>query len=167
MRLSATVVAAALMLPACAAPALPRSFGGVVTHVGDGDSIRVRPDSGGAPLAIRLQGIDAPELCQPHGVPARDALAGRVLRQPVTVTPTTSGKDDYGRLLARVQQRGEDVGGWMVAQGHAWSYRRRGDAGPYAAQQAQARRERLGLWAEPGAVEPRLFRQRGGCRQRD
>ena len=165
MRLLAPLVAAALLLSACAAPAAPRSFSGVVTHVGDGDSLWVRPASGGAPLAVRLQGIDAPEICQPHGMVARDALARRVLNQPVTVS--TRGKDDYDRWLARVQHGGDDVGGWMVAHGHAWSYRRRGDAGPYAGQQAQARRARVGLWSQPGAIEPRLFRQQGGCRQRD
>jgi len=165
MHLLSLLLAAALMLPTCAAPAGARSFSGVVTHVGDGDSLWVRPASGGPPQAVRLQGIDAPEICQPHGERSREALAGRVLHQQVTLA--TSGRDDYDRLLARVQLRGEDVGGWLVARGHAWSFRRRGDAGPYAAQQAQARRARHGLWAQPGAIEPRLFRQQSGCRRRE
>lgn len=166
MRLLTALLAMALVLPVCAATApAVRSFDGIVTHVGDGDSLWVRPASGGPPRSVRLQGIDAPEICQPHGVSAREALAARVLHRQVSLS--TRGKDDYDRLLARVLLRGEDIGGWMVGQGHAWSYRRRGDAGPYATEQAQARRARAGLWAQPGAVEPRQFRQRGGCRQRD
>jgi endonuclease YncB( thermonuclease family) len=40
-----------------------------------------------------------------------------------------------------------------------------GRAGPYAPLEAQARRDRKGLWSEPAALEPRLFRQQHGrCR---
>jgi micrococcal nuclease len=34
--------------------------------------------------------------------------------------------------------------------------------GPYAPLEAQARSRRAGLWALPGALEPRSFRQRFG-----
>ncbi|MBI5275068.1 MAG: thermonuclease family protein [Burkholderiales bacterium] len=137
-------------------------FEGHVTHVSDGDTIWVRPERGGAPLAVRLEGIDAPELCQPHGLQARDALARRVLRQPVSVQAT--GRDDYGRLLARVHAGGSDVGARLVRQGHAWSYRFRRDRGPYAKEERAARQARRGLWADPSPMEPRAFRrQHGPC----
>lgn len=146
------------------APAWSAASGwsGVVTHVSDGDTLWVRPPGGQAPRKIRLDGIDAPEICQRHGEASAQALAQRVLHKPVHVV--TRATDDYQRALAKVSLQGDDVGGWMVAQGHAWSYRYRGSRGPYATQEAKARRARRGLFADAQSVRPREFRQRyGSC----
>lgn len=143
---------------AVAAPSA--AWRGTVTHVTDGDTLWVRPQRGGAPRVIRLDGIDAPELCQHHGEAARAALVGHVLGQTVQVQ--VRRRDDYGRALARVRLQGQDVGGWLVRQGHAWSYRYRRSAGPYATQEKQARDQRLGLFRAPGAQRPRDFRRRHG-----
>lgn len=154
------IAACLLLLAALACPGVQaRTVDGVVSHVTDGDTIWVRPADGGAPLHVRLQGIDAPELCQAFGPQARAALAARVLRQPVQLS--LRARDAYDRSVARVSLRGQDIGAWLVAEGYAWTsgYARR--RGPYAEQQAQARLERRGLWASQ-ALEPRLFRRRHG-----
>lgn len=151
------VLAACLLLPALAAQA--RVLQGIVTHVVDGDSIWVRPASGVA-IEIRLQGIDAPEICQAFGAQARDALAGLALHRPVTVT--TRARDRYERTLARVSVGSQDIGSWMVARGYAWSNGWRRSGGPYAQQQEQARAARLGLWSSGRAQPPREFRKRHG-----
>lgn len=148
----------ALVHPASAAQR--QSFQGTVTHVSDGDTLWVRPVHGGAPTAVRLHGIDAPEVCQPFGEQSRQALAARVLHQAVTVD--VRGRDDFHRTLARVRLHGQDVGGWLVFTGHAWSYRYRRDRGPYAQQETQARQARRGLWAANSPTEPRDFRKRQG-----
>lgn len=151
-----------LLLLALALPASAAQFRGVVTHVTDGDTLWVRRSSGGPAVEIRLLDLDAPEGCQRYGPEAKQALADRVLRQPVRVS--TRGRDDYGRLLGRVEHGRDDVGAWMVRHGHAWSMTFQGRPGPYARQEAQARREERGLWSLPGAVDPRSFRKRyGGC----
>jgi endonuclease YncB( thermonuclease family) len=156
------LVAAGVLL-VFAACAQARGFQGTVTHVTDGDSLWVRPASGGAPIELRLQGIDAPEICQASGRLSRDALAALVLRRPVAVR--TRARDTYQRTLARVSIDGQDVGAWMVERGYAWSYRFRGRGGPYEEQQARARDARLGLWSEARAIEPRQFRKsHGSCR---
>ena len=166
---------------------------GVVTFVSDGDSVMVRPASGGAPMKIRINGVDAPEICQAYGPESRLALQSRVMGR--TVTLDGQRRDDYGRVLARIYVSegngaspgkagkftdADDVGQWMVQQGHAWSYRFRRDAGPYAAEELQARAARRGLFAgmrpgkpgppgqlgqlgqSPQIVEPRDFRKRHG-----
>jgi len=145
---------------AVAAPLHAASFSGTVSHVTDGDTLWVRPAAGGAPVELRLLDLDAPEGCQAFGREAGQALRARVLHQRVRVR--TRGTDDYRRQLAKVEHRGEDVGGWMVRQGYAWSMTFRGKAGPYAPLEARARGERRGLWARPGALEPRSFRRRFG-----
>ncbi len=138
----------------------PLNWRGTVIHVTDGDSLWVRPQHGGMPRAIRLDGIDAPELCQSHGEAARSALVGQVLGRAVQVR--VRHHDDYGRALARVRIQGRDVGEWLVREGHAWSYRYRGHPGPYAVLERQAREQRRGLFSEPGAQRPREFRRRHG-----
>lgn len=151
-------LAAALLLAAAAVHA--GTWRGTVSHVTDGDTLWVRPADGGAPVQIRLLGLDAPEKCQPFGVEARDALRTRVLGQPVRVR--ARGQDDYGRQLARIDHRREDVGRWLVREGYAWSMKFKGRSGPYAALEAKAQQERKGLWALPGALDPRVFRKRYG-----
>jgi micrococcal nuclease len=143
-----------------AVPVQAATYRGTVTHVTDGDTVWVRPATGGAPVEIRLLDLDAPEGCQSFGAESKRALRARLLQQPVRVR--TGGTDDYGRQLARIEHRGEDVGRWMVSEGNAWSNTFRGKQGPYARQEAQARAGRRGLWALPGALDPRSFRKRFG-----
>jgi micrococcal nuclease len=137
------------------APVSAKPLHGIVSHVTDGDTLWVRPASG-PPVQVRIRGLDAPEICQPFGPQARDALAARVLHRPVQVA--TRARDKYHRTVGRVSLQDQDIGAWLVAGGYAWSAHYRNRAGPYGDEERQARR---GLWAEP-AVEPRLFRKRHG-----
>ena len=150
------VVAAELSLPVQALP----PWTGVVTHVVDGDTVHVRPLAGGAPRSLRLLGMDAPEICQEGGVAARDALNERVFQRQVQVQ--VQGSDDYGRDLVRLYLASEDVGQWMVQRGHAWSYRFRQDAGPYAESERHAQILRRGIFAGLPLENPRDFRRRHG-----
>lgn len=144
--------------------AVPRNdpWPGLVSHVADGDTIRVRPLQGGKPVRVRINGIDAPEICQAGGPAARDALKRRVLGRQVVVIGRS--RDDYGRLLGQVVLDGDDVGAWMVVQGQAWSYRYRGAAGPYAVQQRRAQASRRGIFSDGhvSAIYPAVFRQQHG-----
>lgn len=135
---------------------------GIVTHVSDGDTLWVRAAKAAEPVKIRLEGLDAPEICQAGGEASRLALEGLVMNQVVVVQGRRH--DTYGRLLARLSVHGEDVGSTLVAQGHAWSYHFKRYGGPYAAQEAHAKSAHRGLFADRLAQEPRLFRkQHGGC----
>ena len=151
-----------LLLCACAlaASAHAETFRGMVSHVTDGDTLWVRPASGGAPIEIRLHGIDAPEGCQAFGPQAKRALMARVLRQPVVVR--TRGQDDFHRTVAQVRHRGQDLGSWLVREGHAWSNGFGRKPGPYAREEDAARKARRGLWVAPRPLEPRNFRRSHG-----
>ena len=135
----------------------------VVTYVIDGDTVQVRQPEGGKPVSIRIDGIDAPEICQTGGTAARDALKRKVLGNRVVVY--SKAHDDYGRLVARIVLKGEDQGQWMVAQGMAWSYRYRYNEGPYAAHQRMAQNAGIGLFSPAFASAPAYpasFRKRHG-----
>jgi micrococcal nuclease len=128
--------------------------------VSDGDTLWVEPEGGGTPRKLRLQGVDAPEICQPGGVAAREALRALVMQRRLKVQ--VKYFDDYGRGLAHIEVDGQDVGAALVRQGQAWSYRWRRSLGPYAAQEAQARQDRIGVFAQPTPELPRDFRRRNG-----
>jgi endonuclease YncB( thermonuclease family) len=111
-------------------------------HVVDGDSLRM----GGTD--IRLKGIDAPELRQtcrrsgrpyPCGQESRQALLRLVGDGPVRCRVT--GRDRYGRSLARCTMGEADLGAVLVQEGHALAY------GGYVREEASARKRSAGLWS--------------------
>ncbi|MDO8448906.1 MAG: thermonuclease family protein [Rhodoferax sp.] len=136
-------------------------FAGEVSFVSDGDTLWVQPEAGGPPRKLRIDGIDAPEICQTGGVASREVLAQHALHKRVSVS--VRRYDSYGRGLARIQLEDDDLGARMVRAGQAWSYRWRRNPGPYAAEEAVARQSRRGLFATNDPPElPRSFRQRHG-----
>lgn len=162
-----TALGAALLCAVAAAAPLPPAerFDGVVTRVSDGDTLWVRPDPTSQrarprPVKLRLVGLDAPERCQAHGPEAGAALSALVLGQRVTVRRRAT--DQHGRALGTLWRGEQDVGALLVTGGHAWSARYRGDAGPYAAEEAAARAARRGLFSAAAPEPPRDFRRRHG-----
>lgn len=135
-------------------------FFGKVSAVSDGDTLWVRPETGGRPRQLRIDGIDAPERCQTGGEASRKTLAAHVLDRRVEVT--VRRYDDYGRALARLVVDKKDVGAYMVSSGHAWSYRWRSSPGPYSPEEVLARRAGRGIFASGGPELPRDFRKRHG-----
>lgn len=149
------VVAAVLGIAAAAAQAVPAQ----VIRVSDGDTVWVR-EAGRRPFRLRLDGLDAPERCQPGGETARAALAARVLHRQVELT--TRARDMHGRAIGRLHAEGRDVGAWLVERGLAWDHRYRGRPGPYAVQERAARAAGRGVFADPRPEPPRDFRRRHG-----
>ena len=131
-----------------------------VTYVTDGDTLWVQPEDGSSTRKLRLQGIDAPEICQTGGATARAALAALVMSQRVQVR--VRARDDYGRGLAQIQLGSNDVAATLVRGGHAWSYRWRNTPGPYAVEENLARHAGAGLFATGQPEPPRSFRKRHG-----
>ena len=135
-----------------------------VSYVVDGDSIWVRPEDGGARVKLRLDGIDAPEICQAAGIESRAAL--QALAQGERVRVTVRAHDRWGRGIASVVRlRGRlDLAQSMVSQGWAWTDAYGWRPGRYAAAQAQARAAGRGLFAAPDVQLPAEFRrQHGPC----
>lgn len=130
-------------------------------NVHDGDSLTVRR-SDNTIVALRLYGIDAPELKQAYGRHARKLLSSLAARQRVQVEPLDT--DRYGRTVALVRlPDGALLNEVMVAEGLAWVY----DA--YCHEELcqrlrqleqQARREKRGLWAEAEPTPPAEWRRR-------
>lgn len=173
LRLSARALCVAALGAALAGgafaakPAAPRKaqppVEGTVVRVVDGDTLVVAPaEAGRAPITVRVEGIDAPEICQPHGAEAKQAMSEMVLQQPVKLV--AKAHDEHGRMLARVMKGELDVGDRLVRDGHAWSHRYKWDKGPYVAEERMAATLKRGLHGAGGAVMPREFRRsHGSC----
>lgn len=130
----------------------------------DGDTINVRLDSG--PITIRLHGIDTPERKQDFNVAATKALRRFVEGEALEIEPIEQ-TDGYGRMVAKVFVRGDDINARMVATGYAWAYRQYLRHAPvderYCRLEAEARAAGRGVWVgSPQSWEPPwTYRARG------
>lgn len=125
----------------------------------DGDTLEIHGQR------IRLWGVDAPE-----GRQSCDDAAGRVyacgrlaanrLDQHLrdrTVACFEEDTDRYGRMVARCEVDGEDLGAWLVRQGYAIRYARYA-GGAYAAEERAAQQEMAGVWGGR-FTEPEAWRK--------
>jgi len=112
----------------------------------DGDTIKM----GGA--AIRIHGIDAPELDQicsvgkksyKCGVKALRALESRINGGYVQCLGRE--RDKYGRTIATCSTKSGDIGRWMVGEGYALAYRKY--SMDYIDAEDGARKYQRGMWA--------------------
>jgi micrococcal nuclease len=99
--------------------------------VHDGDTVRCQKER------IRIENIDAPELrgspsCRREkrkthwcdyklGIRSRDALKAFVAGKQVRIDRT--GRDRYGRSLARLSVNGQDAGAYLISRGLARPWR--------------------------------------------
>ena len=134
-----------------------------VSWVMDGDTVLLVRQGQSEPVKLRIDGIDAPETCQPGGMASRDAMIRLTLRKSVQVTDL--GFDSYGRQVGRLSVDGVDVGAEMARSGMAWAYRFKTGRGPYAALQRSAQKEKKGVFsAAEAAMSPAVFRRfHGAC----
>ena len=140
---------------------------GRIVGVRDGDTVDLLT-ARNERVRVRLAAIDAPELGQPYGRRAKEALSTLTFDRIVRVEWTK--KDSYGRIVGKLLVHRTDVNLSLVQRGLAWHYKAYaneqspGDRRRYAAAEAAARAQRLGLWRDPNPVAPWLYRHRGGVR---
>jgi endonuclease YncB( thermonuclease family) len=104
-------------------------------------------------VAVRLHGIDAPEMGQPFGRAAKQAASryafGRVARVRITDV------DRYGRAVGRVTVAGGSLNQMLVRDGLAWWYRRYAPRdGRLESLERAARNANQGLWSRPTPTPP-------------
>ncbi len=84
------------------------------TAIIDGDTFRLETGE-----AVRLIGIDAPELSQPGGEESRQYLAQLILNKGITLEKGHSDRDKYNRLLRFVYIDDVCINEEMIRQGYA------------------------------------------------
>ena len=137
---------------------------GKAVRILDGDTVEVL-DARKRTHRVRLAGIDAPESKQPFGAKAKRALSSLVAGETVAVD--WHKRDRYDRLVGKIMLDGADVNLALVRAGYAWWYREyAGEQSPsdrrlYEAAEKAARREGVGLWADPRPIAPWDWRDGG------
>lgn len=128
----------------------PKIVTGTVTKVSDGDSIEVQTEAGKA--RVRLSAIDTPEYDQPYAAQATAALR-ELLPIGAQVELQVVTQDQFRRIVAVVWLVSDgkriNVNETMLAEGHAWAYRRYMNDARYCDIEAEARDRKAGLWAQP------------------
>lgn len=125
--------------------ALADHITGQVIEIVDGDTISLLT-SDDWQIHIRLASIDAPEPDQPYNDGARKTLSALTLGKHATLR--VYARDQSGRSIAQVFVDGRDINHEMVRRGAAW-------VSPHAptdellSLEAEAKRNRRGLWAQP------------------
>jgi len=130
----------------------------LVVAIADGDTLTVRCGDEGQyqQVKIRLAEIDAPEKSQPFGQQSKQYLSNLCFGQQAQIAPRA--QDRYGRTVARVECKGEDASAAMVKSGLAWAYTKYLTDPEIERLAAQARADKVGLWAAPDAVPPWAYR---------
>lgn len=147
--------AALLFALPLAATAAPRPLTCDVVRISDGDTLTARCGAPGEyrQVKVRLAGIDAPEKAQPFGERSRPSLAAMCAGELAVIRPTST--DRYGRTVARVECRDQDVNAQQVRCGMAWAYKQYQSDPIIPKLERQARAVRVGPWVAMGtAAEP-------------
>ena len=171
LRCFVRAVALAFLAVAGTGPGLlAAELNGRIVAVRDGDTIDVLT-SANVRVRVRLAAIDAPEIGQAFGNAARRALSSLAYNQMARVE--WSKRDDYDRVVGKLFVHGADVNLQMIERGLAWHYRAyageqsAADRKRYAAAEAAARAQKLGLWQDQHPVPPWVFRHSGSVRTSD
>jgi endonuclease YncB( thermonuclease family) len=143
-----------------------------VTYVGDGDGATLK--AGKNTLNCRIQGIDAPEVDhkahnkkgQPYGQEAKKSLQDMILNKEVTVTVTkvanAAATDSSSRSTCKIEIHGKNVSTEQLKNGSAWLWETfntdKASAQANRDAFAFAKSNKLGLHANPDAVEPKVFK---------
>lgn len=123
----------------------------------DGDTIHIR--QGGRFYAIRIFGLDAPEMDSRQGVMAKAAMVALLQPTHFVVSCISDQQDKYHRLVA-VCYKGRNFDGAplaisMLQSGYGFAYRRFLTADTYAtylSAEAAARQQGNGFWADKNFV---------------
>ena len=126
-----------------------------VVRVHDGDTITL-VGADGLEISVRLRGIDAPELGQPYGFEAKQALQELFKTGTVSVSQTKKGK--YGRYVADVYLGDSWINQTMVDEGHAWCDQVNSSNRQLYSAEQEAKAQRKGLWALPAPEPPWIWR---------
>jgi endonuclease YncB( thermonuclease family) len=112
----------------------------------DGDTLEIHGQR------IRLYGIDAPEsdqLCKENGQRYRCGQKAAIALSDFigwrTVSCRQRDTDRYGRIVALCSVSDQDLGTWLVSNGHALAYRKY--SLDYVGAERAAAAARIGIWA--------------------
>ncbi len=128
-----------------------------VIGVKDGDTIEVLMNGKGE--TVRLAHIDCPEKKQPFGNNAKQFVSDLCFGKMVVVLPQEK-PDRYGRIIAEIiLPDGRYLNKELVKNGLAWHFKKYSNSKEYADLEIQAKAKKVGLWSDPYAMAPWVWRK--------
>jgi len=98
-------------------------YNAVVEKVIDGDTVQVDVDLGfhvHIKNSVRLLGLNAPEHNTADGAAAKDWLSAKLpVGTQIVISTQKNQFEKFGRMLATIVLKGEDVNAALIASGHA------------------------------------------------
>lgn len=129
------------------APCLAYAGNCKVIDVSDGDTFTCFTEEN-EQIKVRLGEIDAPEIGQPYGSSSKQSLSALISSEMVKLD--VQDTDSYGRTVARIKRMdGLDVNAQQIKVGAAWAYTQHLKDKSLLILEAQAKNNKLGLWALP------------------
>lgn len=129
-----------------------------VIKVSDGDTFTAVKIGSGEEIKVRMYAIDAPESKQEYGTQSKEYLSSLIMNKDVVIE--VKQKDRYGRVVANVFYKNENINEKMVKTGNAWWYEEYSEKNsPLEEYQENAKKKKLGLFGKKGYVEPWEWRK--------
>lgn len=143
-----------------AAPAATLS--GRVTEIHDGDTLTITDDNN-ATHKVRIAAIDAPELKQSYGLASKHRLG--LMMSGTRATVEWERQEQDGTIVGKVLQGKTDIALLQLREGMAWHVKKEEEQSSldrriYAEAEAEARKERVGLWREKKPRAPWDWRKK-------
>lgn len=135
---------------------IAQTISGKVVAISDGDTFTLL-DQFNVQHKIRLAEIDAPENSQPFGKAAKKKLSDLIFGKYVKVL--YKERDIYKRIIGKVYIGQMYVSEEMIGAGLAWHYKIYSNSEKLSLLEQIAKKDKIGLWIEPGAIAPWEWRK--------
>lgn len=129
---------------------------GKVIAITDGDTFKLLLQDS-IQIKVRLANIDCPERKQPFSARAKQYASDAIFGKRITIHVLK--KDRYGRSIANVIYNGSlNLSHELVKHGLAWHYVKYSNDNELQSMEDDARKDKLGLWQDPNAIPPWIWR---------
>lgn len=130
-------------------------YSGKILSVTDGDTFVMQTKEGN--IRVRFEGIDAPENKQPFSQESKAFLEKYLLKECLL---QKTGVDRFGRTLGVLWVNGVNINLLMVKEGYAWHFKKYSKDKSLVEAEADARKNKKGLWKEPAPIAPWDWRKK-------
>ena len=135
-----------------------QTFTGKVIGIKDGDTVVVL-DSLNYQTTLRLAEVDCPEKSQAFGTKAKQFTSDEIYLKQIKYIVTDI--DRYGRSIAKIYyDNNKYLSEEIIRNGFGWQYKRYSTSKLLAKLEAEARKNKRGLWIDPNPIYPSDWRRK-------
>lgn len=114
-------------------------------------------DSDNNQITLRLAEVDCPESKQAFGKKAKEFTSNEVGNKIVSYKIIST--DRYGRYIAKIFYDNKYLSEEIIKNGFGWHYKKYSKSKKLSDLEVNARKLKIGLWADKKPIEPYMFRK--------